>query len=333
MSDLIALEAQLSHLWKNVADVIDVRVSANAGGRGPAILLRIRGKVFPKGIPARVTTNIGLHRVVLPVLWQSVEAPPPVAKATATQNKPLHRSMWDGAPPVIDRFMPVIRPQPHRPMLETAEMPPAVKTRDFELFLPARDPRLPFWSEPFDLDQCICLDRLALKVPVISYEVPSDHMVTLTGISYSAFGANVGDRITFVVSKSGAEIATWTDMVMSNADSAHQFAFAGHINPLPLNAIFDHDQSIDVHVIPLGGPPYNPTTSDITNLQVCVLLRGWTSQINDRREGAPKAYDLGAIGEIAFGYRDPCATFTDAALSAAVQQVVDATAAAGGVPA
>lgn len=329
MTEWEAVAIRLRRQWAKLPGLIDIRLRRRGDGVA-CVFVRTRGTAFPKELPATIPVRIGIASLVLPVMWapetaleQPVEQPKVDPKFTD--------AMWGGAPPVTDRFLPEYPPLLHRPPLPTGTLPPPVTKHEFQLFLPARDPKLPFWSKPFDLLQCQCLARVGAGSVLISYAVPTDHMITLTGISYSVFGAKVGDRVRFRVSRSLNEQATWDDMVMAPAaDAAHQFAFAGHLNPLPLNLIVDHDQSLQVTVTALGGPPYAPVPA-ATDLQICILLRGWISLINDARDGAPKAYDLGAIGEIAFGDRDVVGQFTDVELAAAVQQVVDANAAETGV--
>ena len=155
-------------------------------------------------------------------------------------------------------------------------------------------------------------------------------MLTLTGISYNAYGMAAFDRLRFRVSRSLNEQATWDDMMMAPAaDSAHQFAMCGHLTPMPLNLIIDRNQTLMVTVTALGGTPYTPIPAP-ADLQVCVLLRGWISTLNDNRDGAPKNFDNCAITEIALGDLDVVGNFTDAALAASVQQLVDVTAATVG---
>jgi hypothetical protein len=320
MTEWEAVAKRLRQQWANIPGLVDINIRRRKDGVACAFV-RTRGLGFPPGLPAAVPVRVGIASLVLPVMWAPVVSPDvPLAKPAS--DKPMSDAMWGGAPPVTDRMLPDYI-QRGRPPLPTASMPPPVGPQEYQLFLPARDPKLPFWSQPFDLQQCRCVDRIGVMTTILTYDIPTDHMLTLTGISYSAYGLNALDRLRFRVSRSLNEQATWDDMMMAPAaDPAHQFAFGGHLDPLPLNVIVDHDQTIEVMVTALGGAPYTPIPTP-ADLQVCVLLRGWLSLINDTRDGAPKAYDLGGIGEIAFGTLDAVGRFTDGDLAAAVQRVVD----------
>jgi hypothetical protein len=330
MTEWEAIASRLRHQWAGVPGIVDVRIRRQRDGSA-AVFVRSRSAKFPGGLPAAVAVKVGVHSLVLPVLWAPlVTSEKPVAQVKTDPG--ITDAMWGGAPPVHDQFLPEVAPRRHRPPMPVGMLPPPVDTHEFQVFLPARDPKLPFWSMPLDLSACLCIDHLATSSPVITFEVPTDQMVTLTGISYTVYGAANNDRLRFSVSRSGNEQARWDDQVMdAAAEGAHQFAFAGHLEPLPLNLIVDHDQMLVVSVTALGGAPYTPSPLDPIDVQVCVLLRGWISTLNDRRDGAPKSYDVGGIGEAAFGDLDVVGRFTDRALAAAVQQVVDAEAAAHGV--
>jgi hypothetical protein len=327
MTEWEAIAKRLRVTWAKIPGIVDVRIRRRKDGAA-AVYVRTRGG-FPRGLPAAVSVKVGITSLVLPVLWAPVVEAPPVA-TPQHHDLPITRDMWGGAPPVVDRMLPVIDPI-DVPKIPTGGLPPPVGQPDMEVFLPVRDPRLPFWTKPFDLNQCVCLTRLGVPTMVLSVSIPQDQMLTLTGISYNIFGAAVFDRLRISVSRSLSEQATWDDMVMANAaDDAHQFAFSGHLNPMPLNLIVDHDNELTVTVTALGGPPYTPIPTP-TNLQVCVLLRGWISLVNDARSGAPKSFDIGVVDEIAFGDRDVVGEFKDAALAAAVQQAVEENAKATGV--
>jgi hypothetical protein len=329
MTEWEAVAARLRRQWASIPGLVDVRIRRRKDGVA-VVCVRSRGPTFPKGLPATVPARVGITSLILPVMWAPVADAPPV-EVPQHHDIPITDAMWGGAPPVHTRMLTEYPPQLHRPPYPTGELPPPVNTHEFQLFVNARDPKLPFWSRPFDMLQCRCLDHIGVPTLILTFPIPADQMLTLTGISYNVFGAAVYDRLRISVSRNLNEQATWDDMVMSAAaDDAHQFAFAGHEVPLPLNVIADHDQSIEVTVTALGGPPYAPIPAP-ADLQVCVLLRGWISTVNDTRDGAPKSYDLGAISEIAFGNLDVVSDFTDADLAAAVQRVVDENAAETGV--
>lgn len=318
--------------WAKLPGLAAVRI-VRAKDNRPVVLVIGAAARPPIGLPAVLRAAVGTHRFTLSVLWQQyAPVEKPVAAPTAAQNKPLSRSMWDGAPPVRDRFMPELEIDPHAPIIPMARAAPAAPCNEFQCFIPARDPEIPFWSRAYDDRACVCCGNFGVDNPVITFPVPSDQMLTVRTIAYWAYGVNVGDRLRIRVARSGSQQATWDDQVMSLASDANQFAFTGTVQPMPLNVIIDHDQTFTVSVTPLGPPPYNYDPTIASGVQVCVLVGGWVSTLNDRREGAPKSYDLGDITEGAFGDLDVVGDFHDAALARAVKQLINEGACPGSLP-
>lgn len=324
MLDPQYLERQLAARWGNLPGVQGVRVR-QIDGRW-AVVVQGYGDP-PRAITSTVSVRTGQRLpAILPVLWRTVpqasphRLPPP---RTDQVMLPANDQMWAGASPVEPRRMPVIDPRDHRTV--PTEMPlPRAPLDEYQLALSARTPELPFWSQPFDLRECVCCENFATPQTVLTYPVESSRQLTLRGISYHAINVPAGHGVEFRVDRSGNTQAMWRDLMVTPAgDPAEQFAFAGHLRPMPLNLLIDHDQTVTVTVSLLGPPPFNMPPVFPANAQVCVMLRGWLSMVNDPRDGAPRPIDVGDLNDVAQGNRDIVSDYRDAQLADAVQRVIN----------
>lgn len=324
MLDPQYLERQLSARWGNLPGVRGIRVRM-VDGRWSII---VDGhNPIPQAITATVSVRTGQVRpAILPVLWRAVpkaaarQIPPP---RTDRPLRPADDQMWAGASIVTPRSMPIIDPRSHY-MIPTEMPPPAARLDECQLALSARTPELPFWSQPFDLRECICCANFATPTMVLTYPVESSRQLTLRGISYHAINVPAGHGMEIRVDRSGNTQATWRDLMLTpGGDPAEQFAFAGHLRPMPLNLLVDHDQTVTVTVTLLGPPPFNMPPVFPANAQVCVMLRGWLSMVNDPRDGAPRPIDVGDLNDVAQGSRDLVSDYRDAEMVDAVQRVLN----------
>lgn len=324
MLDPSALERQLRVRWGMLPGIAQVRVRAVRGAW--AILVDGSAATPPRGITSTVSVNVGERQpVVLPVYWRPVPAAAPrgIPAATAGQpGQPANDQMWAGVPPVVPRDMPMLPPTPPVTPPPMRDLPRA-RLEEYQLFLPARTPELPFWSRPFDLQSCLCCTVYGTQLGVISYAVESAEQLTLRSISYHAQGIPYANAIEVSVDRSGDEQATWRDiMVAPGGNTAKQFAFGSHLTPLPLNLIVDHDQTLNVRVKLLGPSPFNIGPPNPADAIVCVMLHGWISTLNDPRDGAPRAIDVGDLNDVAQGNLDIVSRFSDGELARGVQLVL-----------
>lgn len=325
MLDTLELERQLRLRWRSIHGIRSIVVRSVQGvwaviAAGPA-------PQHPQALPSTVTVNTGQRfPAVLPVYWQQVAAAAPrvLPPSEAAAQRLANNQLWQGDVATPDRPMDLLTYQ-HAPQVGGGTKLPSAPYDEYQVFLPARTPELPFWSEPCDMRSCFCFYYFSRSQLVLTTTIPADRQLTLRGISYSATGIPAGHAIDVRVSRSGATLTSWRDMMATpGGDPANQFTFSGHLNPMPLNAIIDHDQTLTVDVTLLGPPPFNLPPTYPTTAEVCVLLRGWMSRLNDTRAGAPRPFDLGDPNTLAQGNLEIVDSFRDEALLESVQQVLNA---------
>jgi hypothetical protein len=326
MIDSTTVERALRAKWGKVPGLY--RIAVRFYGSSWAVMLAGPGARAPQGIPPSVTVDLGAFKSTkIPVYWEQVPqaAPRQIPWAPNPQSmKRANAEMWGGAPEVTDRPMAILDPRGNYGV-RTLEQRTKAPYREYQLAGNVRTPELPFWSLPFDLQQCGCFSTFNIDQTIFTYQVPSDEQLTLRGICYSASGIPAGNYIQVRVDRSGDTQAQWQDIMMQpTGDPAFQFAFTGYENPMPFNLLVDHDQSINVTVRLLGIPPFTISPGYPTQAQICLMLRGWTSKLNDRRTGWPRPQDLGDINDAAQGYDDIIGRFHNGALVDAVQQVLSA---------
>lgn len=325
MIDTVSLERRLGSKWGAIPGVYSVRVRPHRGVW--SIIVSGPGDKPPRGIPVHVQVDVGERfPKLLPVFWNRVQraSPQNLTPAVSARNmKPANEMMWSGVPPVTERPVDLFNP---RRSYEVATTKPnkIAKLDEFQIYLPARTPELPFWSNPYDNEQCICISAYNVLVPGWNDVTNATQQLTVRGISYTGYGIPAGSYVRFRVARSGDEQATWDDVMMApSGNPSNQFAFGSPISPLPMNLLVDHDQTLSVNVQLLGPPPFNIQPGYAVNAQICVEVHGWMSWNNDARNGWPRPQDLGDLNDVAQGYFDIIDDFKDGDLVHAVDRVIN----------
>lgn len=324
MIDTVSLERQLRARWAARLGIRSVSVRPINGFW--SVLVSGPGPVAPDFIPGHVSVETGKRNPQrLPVFWRTVQSASPrhlPASVRPQDSQPANDLMWAGAPPVIERPVDLLDVRtPH--VVGTEKSVPRPKLDEYQLFLPAHTPELPFWSEPFDNEQCACINAYNVTVPIWSFTIPATKQLTLRGISYTGVNIPNGSYVRLYVNRAGDNMATWIDMMANAAGNpSNQFAFGSAISPMPLDFVADHDLNVSVSARLLGFPPFDIQAGYSVDAQMCVELSGWISKNNDARYGWPRPQDLGDMNDEAQGYVDVLEGFKDAALVAGVELVL-----------
>lgn len=200
---------------------------------------------------------------------------------------------------LLDRFSQSA-PKPRYPFPEVIAQqhikfdPPRQRfpLNDIQMELPQWN-RPNYWSHPLDLSFTTTIDFYKTPTNIGVYNIPKNKMVIIQGISYE-FDSQLGlfDEFDVEIFESNILVTRFRDMRVQLAaaepNPAHQFAFSGHLFPIPIEYSVDQSHTITIRVSIIGTSPFPKTTADPYNGSCTVKLLAYESQLADRRDGAPR---------------------------------------------
>ncbi len=255
---------------------------------------------FPHGIRMR-RSDTSLY--VLPVVWQKFSGITGKKPVEAPTSIDLDRDMWAGAPEVIPRRVDLITPNTWSGF-PTEEAPHPAQGDNAQASIPMRVPqfvRPNYWSKAFHKCEDDCVSLYERWFTVLIYEVPSDYMLIIDGISYDFRECLLPfDQFEIRVRRDTETLAQWYDMVaLAATDPAHSCTFGGHIQPIPFYGRFDHNQRMMIDVLVHGPFPFTKTPSDTLGGCVNVCAKGWLASLYDNRDSGARPIDMGEFNNAA----------------------------------
>ena len=287
-SDLQVALAQVRKDFGRTRGITSVRLTTVQGA--PTIVLTSSAPGRPSGIPTRVRIRLASGKTFqVPLLWRNA------AHASNQQ-------MWGGGTPVTPLFPRlIVQGSDNVPPVIAGDIP--VDTADYQIALGARRPAFAvpsYWSKPFDISGTVCVPTYNTWVNLIAHQTPATEMIVITGASYEFNNClNLLDVFQVQVQETGlGSNAVWYDMLAQlNPDSAFQFAFGGHCQPIPLCMIVDHDQTVTARVQVLGPIPFSKTSSTPLGGCASLYLHGWISKLTSPLDVGYRGFDTGSIAE------------------------------------
>lgn len=158
---------------------------------------------------------------------------------------------------------------------------------------------LPQWNQPnyrtkpLDITFSAVIPFYKTATLIGVYHVPKNKMVSIEGVSYEFDDQlNLFEEFDVEIYETGRLITRFTDMRVKTAaaepNPAKQFAFSGHIFPLPIKYSVDKSYTITARVIIKGISPFPNTPVTPYNGSCRVSLLAYESSLADRRDGAPR---------------------------------------------
>lgn len=161
-----------------------------------------------------------------------------------------------------------------------------------------------FWSKTFSFSAPLCCTFYRRLTVAATYKVPSDRMVVINGVAFSATGMQPGEVFVCSLRVSGQERVSFEEMYVGplSPEPAGCFAFSSPEKPIPVWVPVDHDQTLTVMFQVLGLSPFAPVApTDGFCGNLLALLTGWESPIQDNRDGGPRPIDQGLMLDVANG--------------------------------
>ncbi len=288
--------------------ITQIRLMALKGK--PIILVEGSLPQRPMDLPQAYRVIVDAGPYVVPIAWRTTGAPRasvPLKVSSPEADQPLNDAMWAGASSVIDRPMKMWQPA-STPLVPNLMQPPVTEEREHQLAIPMRLPQFAtpnFWAKPFYDSGNVCCPHYETRTRVYSYQVPSDYLLILSGVSYEFSDLVPFDQFTISVARDGNELSRWDDMrALNTPDPAEQYVFAGHYRPFPYWGRIDHDQWLSIYVTIHGPYPFTKTPADQLGGCVNIFPSGWLGSLYDNRDGGARPVDMGELNDIALGTPD-----------------------------
>jgi hypothetical protein len=301
-ADMRKAVQKLSRDFANTPGVLEINLAFHRGQ--PAVIVTGLADIRPAGFPGGIRMrNSDQSLYVLPIVWQKfsgLTGRTPVPKANDID---LNLDMWAGAPAVDPKPVRLIEPNKWDTFPTEQRTPPAHGDRA-QASIPMRKPQFVepnFWAKPFFKCGETCLEFYETWYTVLVYQVPSDYLLIVDGISYE-FRENLStfDQFQIRVRRNTENLSQWYDMMaLPNPDPALSYTFGGHIQPIPFYGRFDHDQRLLIDVKVLGPFPFTKTSADSLGGCMHICAKGWLGSLYDNRDGGARPVDMGTINSIA----------------------------------
>lgn len=277
-------------------------------GKKPVIIVTGNVANRPAEMPKAIRSFADAAVYPILILWHAPADPRasmPILQSTAEDDIPLNDAMWAGAPVVEDHSLKMLAPGGHQPDTPIAQPVPTTPQREYQFAASARLPQFAtpnFWAKPFHKSGNICCPFYERLTPVLSFQVPTDYLLVISGLSYEFSDLVVFDQFTIHVLRNGNDLGHFLDMKASNTpDPAEQYLFGGHYRPFPFYGRFDHDERMTIAVTVHGPWPFTKTNEDRLGGCVTVNPQGWLGSLYDIRDGGARPVDMGELNDIFLG--------------------------------
>ncbi len=307
-------EVQAKWMLKNV--VTDAAIGEDTNG-DTVLVIGGPGAQPPKGLPKGVVLPVGK----IPTVWRQsspnggfaafpmASSGESVKKLAPLANEDIDRAYWHFFTPVDRRQIEISIPNSEVPRVGSLEALPPIDGVDTQIHFPMRLPQYDvpeFWSKPFEMQGCTCCSFYERWFNLYSFAVPDDHMLIIDGVSVSLTGVGIGEIVEVQMLRDGETAVTFEDMLAdpAAADPAHQMAFSGYVDYIPMHLNVDRSRMLTVRVKLRGTYPFSKTMNDTFGGTVCVLVHGWLASLMDSRDDAPRPISLGIVNDVALGDMD-----------------------------
>lgn len=305
-SDLNAAVAKVHRDFNALSGVVSISLKYYKGTK-PVIVVKGNVPLRPATLPKFYRSFADAAVYPIPILWEAPagsRASIPLPVSSAEEDVILNDAMWAGAPSVVDRPIKMWEPG-SAPVVPILQPTPAAEEREHQFATSVRLPQFVtpnFWAKPFHEYGNVCCPFYETITPVFSFQVPSDYLLIVKGVSYEFSDLVLLDQFIIHMLRDGNELTRWYDMKASNdPDPAKQFAFAGHYRPFPVWARFTHDQWFTLAVTVRGPFPFTKTAIDSLGGCISVYPMGWLGSLYDNRDGGALPVDLGELNDIFLG--------------------------------
>ncbi len=304
--DLDAALRKLRIDYGSLSTVTSMRL-AYYKGKKPVIIVKGTTPERPTNLPKFIRAFADAAVYPIPILWEAPANPRasmPIPLSSPADDMPLNNDLWAGAPPVELNPLKMWEPA-ESPMRPVSQMMPTSDPAEPRMQAVARLPQFAtpnFWAKPFHDYGNLCCPRYETRTVAYSFQVPSDYLLIINGMSYEFSDLIVLDQFIIHLLRDGNEITQWYDMKATNdPDPATQFTFAGHFRPFPVWARFDHDQTFGIAVTVRGPYPFTKSPADSLGGCLSVYPKGWLGSLYDNRDGGARPVDMGELNDIYLG--------------------------------
>jgi hypothetical protein len=273
----------------------------------PIILVEGTLAVRPMNLPRAYRVLVDAAPYMVPIAWRSTgakQAAVPLQPSGSEADMPLNNDLWAGAPLVTPRPVKMWQPA-STPLVPDLQQPPIATESEYQRAFSMRLPQFAtpnFWAKPFYEGGNICCPFYETRTLAFSYQVPSDYLLIVTGVSYEFSDLVPFDQFTISVARDSNEVSRWVDMrALNTSDPAEEYVFAGHYRPFPYWGRFDHDQWLNIYVTVHGPWPFTATPQDQLGGCMSVFPSGWLGSLYDNRDGGARPVDMGELNDIALG--------------------------------